>query len=95
MASVAMLVAALYIVEEQRQRTIYEEQEKTAHKILAAFEDGHRQVLLNAMMQSGKTGAFLWAAFELLVERKIDNIVVICGSNENELHTQLENDLEG
>jgi len=95
MASVAMLMVALYSVEEQRQRIIYEEQEKTAHKILAAFEEGHRQVLLNAMMQSGKTGAFLWAAFELLMKLKVANIVVICGSNENELHTQLENDLEG
>ena len=94
MAGMALLLAAYTIVEAERRRTIYEEQKATARKILAAFGE-HRQVLLNAMMQSGKTGAFLWAAFALLAELKIQNIVVICGSNENELHTQLEKDLEG
>jgi hypothetical protein len=89
----ASLFALLALVEIQR---IYDEQKATAAKIVEAFKSGSRQVLLNAMMQSGKTGAFLWAAFSLLVEaRRIDNIVVICGSSENELNTQLKGDLDG
>ena len=64
----------------------------TANKILESFTNGNRQILLNAQMQSGKTGIFLFACFEMLYRGLINRVVIICGSNENELHEQLIRD---
>jgi len=65
------------------------EQRLTADKILAAFDASNRQALLRAQMQSGKTGIFLYVAFHMLHTQKVKRVVILCGSNETELHTQL------
>ena len=65
------------------------EQFKTASEILANFDAGGRQVLLAAQMQSGKTGIFLTLAVMMLMSGRVKRVVIICGSNETELHMQL------
>jgi len=65
------------------------EQRLTADKILAAYEASNRQVLLRAQMQSGKTGIFLYVAFQMLHLEKVKRVVILCGSNETELYKQL------
>jgi hypothetical protein len=65
------------------------EQLTTATKILDKFIGGDRQVLLAAQMQSGKTGIFLTLALMMLDCEMVGRVVVICGSNETELHRQL------
>ena len=87
MSSIGILpfLAAAVLVASR----FYEEQKLTARKIVAAYDSGSRQVLLNAMMQSGKTGVFMYVAFMLILNRKVDRVVILCGSDENELHAQL------
>lgn len=65
------------------------EQFVTATKILENFDAGCRQVLLAAQMQSGKTGIFLTLAVMMLMSGRVKRVVIICGSNETELHAQL------
>ncbi len=67
----------------------YPEQRTTAEQILSSFADGTRQVLLTAEMQSGKSGIFLYVAMRMLLEKTVERVVIICGSNEIELHNQL------
>lgn len=67
----------------------YEEQHNTYKKIHAKFTSNVRQVMLCAQMQSGKTGIFLALALYMLAHGLVDRVVIICGSNETELHTQL------
>jgi hypothetical protein len=67
----------------------FEEQFNTATQILGNFKDGGRQVLLAAQMQSGKTGIFLTLAIMMLELGLVKRVVIICGSNETELHKQL------
>jgi hypothetical protein len=49
-------------------------------------------VLLLAEMQSGKTDTFLFVAAEMLRERKVKKVIIICGNNELDLKRQLEKD---
>lgn len=69
--------------------TFYETQTVTATKILDAFAANKRQVLLSAQMQSGKSGVFLFVACRMLTDRIVGRVVIICGSNETELHKQM------
>lgn len=48
--------------------------------------------LLVAPMQSGKTTTFLLTAYLMLASKRVNHIVVMCGSNETELHQQLKSD---
>jgi len=52
-------------------------------------------VLLLAEMQSGKTDTFLFVAAEMLRERKVKKVIIICGNNENDLKHQLKEELFG
>lgn len=70
--------------------TFFETQNVTAAKILGAFAAKRRQVLLYAQMQSGKSGIFLLVACRMLTERIVKRVVIICGSNETELHNQMK-----
>jgi hypothetical protein len=67
----------------------FSEQFNTAAAILGKYNDGGRQVLLAAQMQSGKTGIFLTLAIMMLETGRVKRVVIICGSNETELHEQL------
>ena len=73
----------------------YPEQKATAAKLLAAFQAGNRQALLLALMQSGKTGVFLFLAFTMLHLGMVRNVFFLCGSDEKELHQQLVDDVRG
>jgi hypothetical protein len=67
----------------------HEEQYNTLRKIREKFTEGCRQVLLCAQMQSGKTGIFLSLALTMLADELVNRVIIICGSNETELHKQL------
>ena len=73
----------------------FDEQRVTAAHIVTAFQAGNRQALLVAQMQSGKTGAFLLAAFKLRDLDLIDRVIIICGSDDKELHDQIDRDIKG
>lgn len=75
--------------EEPLPQYCFKEQHDTYTKILNKFRSSIRQVLLCAQMQSGKTGIFLSLALFMLSHELVDRVVIICGSNETELHTQL------
>ena len=70
-------------------RIVHPEQFNAAQEILGKFSANKRQVMLLAQMQAGKTGIFLFAALSMLRMRTIKNVIILCGSNENELHDQL------
>ncbi len=59
-------------------------------KIVDVFMAGNsRQAHLIAQMQSGKSGIFLGLAIRMLHMGLVDNVHIMCGSNEVELHEQL------
>lgn len=70
-------------------RIVHPEQFNAAQEILGKFTENKRQIMLLAQMQSGKTGIFLFTALSMLRMRMVKNVIIICGSNENELHDQL------
>lgn len=70
--------------------TFFEAQNVSATKILDRFAENKRQVLLFAQMQSGKSGIFLIVALHMLTRRTVGRVVIICGSNETELHDQMK-----
>ena len=72
----------------------YPEQKLSGEKILSAFMTS-RQALLIALMQSGKTGVFLYVAFTMMERKMIRNVIILCGSDENQLHDQLMDDVRG
>lgn len=72
-----------------RERIVHPEQYEAAQDIIGKFADGKRQIMLLAQMQSGKTGIFLYVALSMLRTGIVKNVVILCGSNENELHEQL------
>jgi hypothetical protein len=65
------------------------EQFNTAAAILSKYDMSGRQVLLAAQMQSGKTGVYLTLAVMMLILGRVKRVIIICGSNETELHKQL------
>ena len=67
----------------------HEEQFNTAAAILNKYDDNGRQILLAAQMQSGKTGVYLTLSVMMLELRRVKRVIIICGSNETELHKQL------
>lgn len=50
-------------------------------------------VMFIALLQSGKTGTYMFTAFEMFREKKIKKILIICGSAEKELENQVRFDL--
>ena len=73
-------------------RILHTEQFNAMQEILGKFAMNKRQVMLLAQMQSGKTSIFLSVALSMIRTGKIKNVIIICGSNENELHDQLVKD---
>jgi len=70
----------------------HKEQVETSIKIVQSFET-KRFGLMMAQMQSGKTSTFLCTACLMLATHKVEHVYILCGSNENELHTQLRKDI--
>ena len=70
----------------------HKEQIETTKKIVQSFET-HRFGLMMAQMQSGKTTTFLCTSCLMLALDKVEQVYIICGSNENELYEQLKKDI--
>jgi len=71
--------------------TFHPEQRKVAQEILTKFNLIPFIVLL-AQMQSGKTSAYLYLAFEMIRLGMVQRVVVICGSAETSLRDQAKSD---
>ena len=63
----------------------YSNQIEAAEKITKSSKN---YILLQAQMQSGKTGAALFAAFYLMFTKKKKNTVVVCGASDKSLKEQ-------
>ena len=50
--------------------------------------------VLLAQMQSGKTGTYLYVAFEMVRLRLVKNVYIICGSSDTSLRSQAMKDLK-
>ena len=70
------------------------EQIAAGNKLVCNFEKGKVfWCILLAQMQSGKTGAYLFVAAEMLRLKKIKKVIVLCGCNETELKTQMNDSI--
>lgn len=83
----------------------YKTQTECAQEIVMAFvgnedyEDTdafvkYRFATLLAQMQSGKSGTYLLVALLMKHMNVVDNVLIMCGSNDNELYTQVEENLD-
>ena len=72
----------------------HQKQREAGNKIIGAFNDGTPFSVILAQMQSGKTGTYLFAAYEMIRLAMIDRAVIICGSAETSLRKQARDDKE-
>jgi hypothetical protein len=73
--------------------TFSKQQLEAATKIITLFVSIVQWVVLRAQMQSGKTGTFLFVAAEMLRERKVKKVIIMCGNGEKALKKQLKDEL--
>jgi len=71
----------------------YDNQINTGKEIISKFSTEF-WVMFIALLQSGKTGTYMFTAFEMFREKKIKKILIICGNSETELKNQVKEDLE-
>lgn len=74
--------------------TFYENQKSCALDIVNNF-DIIPYVILLAMMQSGKTGTYLYASLMMLHKGLVDNIIIVCGVSDKKLRKQCNDDTGG
>jgi hypothetical protein len=72
----------------------HQKQREAGNKIISAFKDGTPLSVILAQMQSGKTGTYLFTAYEMIRLAMIDRAVIICGSAETSLRKQARDDKE-
>jgi len=72
--------------------TFHKLQIDNAIELFNSFSREKPFATLVAPMQSGKTTTFLLNSYLMLLYHRIHNVIIICGSNDNKLHTQLKND---
>ena len=72
---------------------LYDNQINTARKIISNFLSVF-WVMFIAKLQSGKTGTYMFTAFEMFREKKIKKLLIICGSSELQLKNQVKEDFE-
>ena len=72
----------------------HQKQREAGNKIISAFKDGTPFSVILAQMQSGKTGTYLFAAYEMIRLGMVDRVVIICGSAETSLRKQARDDKE-
>lgn len=70
---------------------IYDNQKATATKISYAFST-YRYALLRANEQSGKTGTYHWLIHIMFMLCLVDQVYILCGSNDTELLSQCNKD---
>jgi hypothetical protein len=73
----------------------HQTQRDAGNKIIGAFKEGTPFSVILAQMQSGKTGTYLFAAYEMIRLGMVDRVVIICGSAETSLRKQALDDKEG
>ena len=78
-------------MEKQTQKRISPEQYTAVKSILDYFANNDRWVTLLAQMQSGKTHAYMFEAFELLRTEKVEKVVILAGFQDKELVADLKN----
>jgi len=71
----------------------YDNQIETSKQILKCFENVF-WVVLQALMQSGKTGTYLLTVFEIMKNNSKKNVYILCGSSSLKLKEQLIKDFE-
>jgi hypothetical protein len=75
----------------EKQKRISPEQETATKSVLGHFANAFRWVILLAQMQSGKSDAYMFVAFELLRTKKVKKVVILAGFQDKELVEQLKN----
>ena len=80
---------------------IYDAQIRTGNEIIYSHFNcsitgtgQQRWTMLVAQMQSGKTGTYLFTAFEMLTQNLVSNVVIFSGNREIELREQTEKGLD-
>jgi len=73
--------------------TFHQEQRETGNKIIDKFTREQPFTILLAQMQSGKTGTYLFTAFEMVRLGLVKSVCVICGSSDTSLRAQARDDL--
>lgn len=73
----------------EKQKRVSPEQKTAVKSILSYFANAFRWVILIAQMQSGKSDAYMFTAFELLRTKKVKKVVVFSGFQDKELVSQL------
>jgi len=70
---------------------VFPNQIAAAEEIVFGFRSSEHVnwCILQAQMQSGKTDTFLWVAAEMLMKKEVDHVVVMCGSSETTLRTDM------
>ena len=74
--------------------TFHDNQILAAGDLIANFIGGEPFAVLLAQMQSGKTGTYLYTAFEMIRQGLVGNVIIICGSADKSLRDQATTDLE-
>jgi hypothetical protein len=72
----------------------FPQQREAAYNIYHQFNAETPCGLLIAPMQSGKTTAFMLTSFLMLGYGRVQNVIILCGNDENELYNQLTGDWE-
>ena len=71
----------------------HDNQVDASDRTVLAYRRGIRFVLLQASVQSGKTGTYHTIAARMLDDGMIDYVIIVCGSNEIQLRTQYHLDV--
>ena len=72
---------------------IHENQITCGDSIIKAFKEEEKQhVLLLAQMQMGKSGTYWYVILNMLFNKEIENVILMSGNRETELHQQVTED---
>lgn len=73
--------------------SVHENQKIAGDSIIRAFEQEDKSnVLLLAQMQMGKSGTYWYVVYNMLYKAQVDNVLIISGNREVELHQQVCDD---
>jgi len=74
---------------------VYPTQKLAANRVFQQWATTDcRETLLKASVQSGKSGCYQYLIYMMFTHNLIDNAYIICGSNEKELLSQCETDVD-
>ena len=69
-------------------------QQQAGEEILASFNSSVNSVLLDANVQSGKTGTYHFTIREMFETGAIGQCYILCGSHDTDLRNQCQDDVE-